>query len=177
VDGPHLSGNVWSTHTTLAVASSSSSTDMMYWYFTLGIAVEQPWNLTRRDLYPPLALSQAVVVWDYDDPRSARLVSAGQPTLSPMMAVTAPCKFCTLGHRYVITAPVLASGWALLGEPAKLTPVSVQRRWRLADTGSNLHVEVAGASGESVAISAWRGGVVSSKSVLIGPSGTGSVVF
>lgn len=169
-DGAHDLGDVWSTHTAVGPPGSAS------WYFTLAMNVPEPWNLTRADLYPPLAPGQAVVVWDHGEPEGARLVAPHQALLADMSTPGALCGSCSVSYRYLVTAPVDDNGWALLGELDKLTPVAVQRNWRV-NAGAGLTVNLTGAVGEVVQVSVWKGGVVSHQSVIIDRGGEGFAIF
>ena len=52
-------------------------------------------------------------------------------------------------------APVFPNGWVLLGEMAKLVPISDKRIQSVFETESSLHVKLMGSVNEKVTISFW----------------------
>jgi hypothetical protein len=84
-------------------------------------------------------------------------------------------------HRfsYKLVAPVLSggSGWALLGEVNKLTPVSVQRMWRVAPSSHRIAVALEGVAGERVTVAAWQAGVVHTQEATVQPNGKVTITF
>lgn len=81
---------------------------------------------------------------------------------------------------YVILAPVLSNGLALLGETTKYVPVADRRIRRVAVHGDTLVVDVSGAPGESVVLRAWdtrSGGFVPEVSVALDELGNGTAVL
>jgi hypothetical protein len=84
-------------------------------------------------------------------------------------------------HRfsYKLVAPVLngGGGWALLGEVNKLTPVSVQRKWRVAPSSHGIAVAFEGVAGERVTVAAWQAGVVHTQEATVQPSGKVTITF
>jgi hypothetical protein len=127
--------------------------------------------LLRSDLWPPLPPSRAVVVWDHGDVKGARLLGAGSEQLASMS---------TGGdHTYTLVAPVLAGGWAFLGEAKKLTPVSVQRNFSFGfgKAGAEMAVTMSGVAGEACEVSAFAGGHVVTALATIGQNGVGTATF
>ena len=127
-------------------------------------------------------LIQEVIVWNFANPSSATFVSA-TPSSPPTTTSRAPPtqKLATLegeGHMYLLVAPVLAGGWAFLGETNKLTPVSAQRAFSFDLTSKGgLSVRMSGASGEKCVLAAWREGSVRVVDVTIETNGVGTIVF
>jgi len=58
--------------------------------------------------------------------------------------------------KYYVIAPVLKSGWVLLGETQKFVTVSNQRITSLVDTSTSLVITFAGTSGEELPISLYN---------------------
>ena len=108
-------------------------------------------------------------MWNHADVSTATLVPAATPKLTTLEGD---------GHAYVLVAPVLASGWAFLGEPDKLTPVSAQRAFTLSVAAAGgVSVRMVGAPGEKCALAAWRAGKVYDVSVTVGADGSGTAIF
>lgn len=178
--------HVWTTHT--------AAGDALLWYMVLSISVQHSWTLFRGDLWPPLPLTQDVVVWDYSNAASARLVPGNTTELSELQTTHGhpessvgddmqplsqpPPLPSPLDFSYKLIAPVMpfSGGWALLGEVDKLTPVSEQRQWDF-DFAEGFLLRISGVVGESVTVAAWKGGSVYTKSIQIGDNGEGAIVF
>ena len=164
-------GHVWATHT--------ASADFV-WYMVLAITVHSDFTLLRSDLWPSLAASQDVVVWDSSDMMgSARLVKAEITELANLTTVAGSDTLNPLDFKYKLVAPVMPGlgGWALLGEPDKLTPVSEQRQWSLDFAEGLLLVRLIGVEGETVRVAAWKDGNVHTQTKVIGGNGEGAVSF
>lgn len=163
--------NVWVTHT--------ASTRGLVWYMVLAITVHSDFVLLRDDLWPRLPVSQDVVVWDYSDMSgSARLVQGNMTELANLTTVPGSDPLNPLDFHYKLIAPIIpqSGGWALLGEPDKLTPVSVQRGWSFDFTDRFL-LRMSGVVGENVTVAAWKAGIVHKRTATIGHSGHGAVRF
>lgn len=155
--------HVWATHTTIGNFT---------WYYALSLLENgalTPFDLLRSDVWPPLGDTD-VVAWDYADPiGTATHISGSTSRLATLSGD---------GHSYWIVAPMHSSGWALLGEPTKLTPVSVQRAFSLQFTGNGgLAVSMAGAPNETCTVMAWKASTVHTRQVTIGPDGFGIATF
>ena len=159
-------------HILYFLRATHTSACNLVWYFVLSLVESgelYPVHLNRSDLWPPLPEAQSVVVWDFADPNAtATLVPGGIPTLTVLKGA---------GHVYKLVAPVMPSGWAFLGETDKLTPVSVQRNWTMTTSALALEVGVRGAPGEQCLLSAWKGGLIYRKAVVIDARGHGMVRF
>ena len=172
--GPPLSADthVWTTHTTVGTGGG-----VLTWYFALSLVEEgalETVTLVRTDLWPALAADADVVVWDHArGAGSAKLVKGGTDAALTVLEGN--------GHAYRLVAPVMAGGWAVLGEVGKLTPVSVQRRWAFSeqaiDGASGLSVTMHGAPAEVCLVAAWLAGTVYTRSVVMDPAGTGTAIF
>jgi len=163
-------GHVWATHT---------AAGNMVWYMVLAITVHSDFTLLRSDLWPPLAASQDVVVWDSTDMAgSARLVQASTASLANLTTVAGSDHLNPLDFQYKLVAPVMPSsrGWAMLGEPDKLTPVSEQRQWGF-DFAEGFLLRMVGAVGETVTVAAWKDGNVHTQTTVIGDNGEGAIGF
>ena len=138
--------HVWSTHTAAAGGN--------VWYYAVSLVQSgllEPFELLRDDLWPQLSPSTAVVAWDpFGSINKAREVAAAEP-IAVLQGE---------GHAAVAVALVMSSGWALLGEPLKLNPISEQRQFELTFDANVLTVSMAGAPGERCLVSAWRKGSV-----------------
>jgi hypothetical protein len=122
---------------------------------------------------------QPYVYWVLDDPKCAtgaatagcvRLVDASHP----IELVDADAA----GLAIVIVVPVLSAGqrWVLLGEVAKIVPVSENRIVSVTDVGNGLAVAIVGAVGEVVELLCGRQtGTIGSFSATIGSDGTATV--
>ena len=163
--------HLWFTHTCGEAKAASAP-----WYYALAFASQAGGApagtvLLRADLWPPLPSSQAVVVWEHSNVKGAKLVGPGSKQLASMS---------TGGdHAYILVAPVMAGGWAFLGEAKKLTPVSVQRQFRFsfATAGAEMTVTMSGVAGELCELSAFVGGHVNTAVVTIGVDGVGTATF
>ena len=206
---------VWATHTAVRSSSSSSNTpgggsriangsrsngrggnngNALVWYMVLAISVAEDWSLVRADMYPTLSPAQDVVVWDFvQGPQSAKLVAANTADLASLQS-TSGGRVEGMDFAYKLVAPVLAEtgGWAVLGEPNKLTPVSEQRNWQFEAGGIGLDKAAAAASasssltvkitnrdavGETVMVAAWKDGKVYEMTAQIDGNGEGVFVF
>lgn len=193
--GPQVpaGSHVWATHTAVSTAtatatSSSTSTSAsqssrsssstgtgtgagtvtLIWYMVVAIAVADDWMLVRDDMWPPLLETQDVVVWDHSDiVGTAQMIPAGTPELASMH--TPASSSIAGGHAfgYTLISPIIPSsgGWAFLGEPSKLTPVSVQRNFKFElheENAAKFTVKIVGSAavGELVTAAAWRDGKV-----------------
>ena len=162
-------GHVWATHTTAADLT---------WWFVLAITVPEPWRLLRTDLYPVLPLSEQVVVYDHRDPiGTAQLIQANESVLWEIR--TPAAKWGYHGFQYLVIAPLIptSDGWFLLGELAKLTPVSEQRGWSFDLAEGFLLKILSAAPGENVTVSAWKGGKVQTKSTVADDRGEAPIMF
>jgi hypothetical protein len=76
--------------------------------------------------------------------------------------------------RYVVLAPILPNGLALIGEPARFVTLA-DRRFTALEVGADaIDVTLAGAPGEEVSLLAWdslSGALLSPVSVVIGADG------
>lgn len=150
------SSHVWATHTAVQQPG-----DQHVFYFAVSLGQGghplEPFGLVRSDLWPPLADDRDVVVWHFGDPSSAHVVPGSSGVNDSMITTAVNAKNTTNGGRgattggdslllanltgngfaYVIVAPVLTGGWALLGELTKLTPVSVQRNFSFSVVGNS----------------------------------------
>ena len=173
-------GHVWATHTRVGSATYTEG----IWYSVLAITVHSEWSLLRSDLWPPLDEDADVVVWDWGDVSSARLVKANTSELASLQTAPAPplpaepTPRPVFDFTYKLVAPMIptSGGWALLGEPDKLTPVSEQRQWSF-DLAEGFLLKVEGAVGENVTVAAWKGGQVHTHSTVIGDNGEGAIIF
>ena len=174
---PFRQTHVWTTHTTVGTGTGS-----LTWYFALSLVQEgalEPVTLVRADLWPVLAADADVVVWDHARPAgSATLIKGGGGGDGGDAALAV---LEGDGHAYRLVAPVMASGWAVLGELGKLTPVSVQRRWSFSEQAgggvAGLSIIMHGAPGEICSVAAWRAGTVHTHSVVMDAAGIGATVF
>lgn len=81
---------------------------------------------------------------------------------------------------YVVLAPVLDNGLALLGETAKYVPVADRRIRKVATRGDAVIVDLLGAPGETVVLRAWdarAGAYVADASVTLDGAGTGTATL
>jgi hypothetical protein len=169
-------GHVWATHS----AVDGGVTGGPSWYMVLAITVHTDWKLLRSDLFPQLPPTQDVVVWDYSDVvGSPRLVKAGTSELASMQTTRQSLvqSVGDLDYTYKLVTPVLQGGWALLGEPNKLVPVSVQRGWQFNVTRGSLLASLHGGAGENVTVAVWKGGKVQTQSVVMSASGKATATF
>jgi hypothetical protein len=134
---------------------------------------------------PALSLAQDVVVWDYwQGIGSAQLVPANTVEITSLQATGNGGGTGNLAFCYKLIAPLIPSsgGWAVLGEPHKLTPVSEQRNWQFEQTdesSGSLTVKVINseALGEVVTVAAWKAGKVYTQTAQIDSKGEGVFVF
>ena len=145
-------------------------------------AADQPFpsRRVRRAELTQLPTNAAYVYWVLDDPnctagaRMAECVHTIDAT-HPLELVDAAAN----GLAIVLIAPVVSNqGWVLLGEAAKLVPVSEDRIVSVSPApGSGLSVAVVGAVGETVALLGGRlGGAIGSFAATVGPGGVATIL-
>ncbi|CAE7747552.1 unnamed protein product [Symbiodinium sp. CCMP2592] len=110
--------------------------------------MDRPGQLQLRDVMPAGPGASAYAVYDWYGRTLAWLDAA-----APESAFSVPGGY--ENHSYALLAPVIrSSGWALIGERAKLVPTS-SHRFRVLDAKSGmLSVEVNGVAGEAVEVCA-----------------------
>ncbi|CAE7625695.1 unnamed protein product [Symbiodinium sp. KB8] len=110
--------------------------------------MDRPGQLHLRDVMPAGPGASAYAVYDWYGRGVAWLDAA-----APESAFSVPGGYEK--HSYALLAPVIrSSGWALIGERAKLVPTS-SHRFRVLDAKSGmLSVEVNGVAGEAVEVCA-----------------------
>jgi len=166
----------------LPVQSSHTLVGARAWAHVLCIALAAPATVTLADLpldYAPSAGDAGALLY-----AGWREASGGAFDVMGLLTPDAPLALAAAPdpHDWSLhhIAPVFASGWAFLGEPAKLVPVSTWRVAAVADTGAGVRVDARGDAGEAVTLAfarpegagAWA--VVELKCVL---GGGGTAVF
>ena len=98
------------------------------WTLLLAAELAAPFSVgLEEDLAPqPAGATAGAIVVDWFAPSAATAVPAGGAiALAPGQGCPAPaCGATAVAFRYLLVAPLLADGWAYLGEAAKLAPVS-----------------------------------------------------
>ena len=133
------------------------------WHFALGMALAEDYHLTLTELraagsawpanYPAHSSGEGgaaevigYMAWDVEaGPSSARRLTDAQPLVFPA------------GRDYgaatlFAVAPVLASGWAILGDAYSFVAVARQRVASVDSAGGEVMVELLGVAGERVEI-------------------------
>jgi len=130
------------------------------WTLLLAAELAAPFSVSLdADLAPqPAGAAGAAVVVDWFAPADAVAVPAGGAfTVAPGQGCPAPaCGPNASAFRFLLVAPVLADGWAYLGEPAKFVPVSQFRTAAFAPSpaGGFSATLVGGAGDGAVAVAA-----------------------
>jgi hypothetical protein len=153
---------LWCTHSQL-----DGQQDLLpHWYTLLAVDIsDDPYPLQLRELWPaPAAHTQYVVSKLFDTQchdgaaLSSCLVhldSGGDNGRAQSLAVSTPsASGVEMGIEVYHLAPVLSSGWCVLGEPHKFVAASPRRITKVAHEGSadGPTVSLVGAPGESVTI-------------------------
>ena len=136
----------------LPVQSTHTLVGPLMWSHVLCIALAGPARISPDDLpldfLPTDAGSLLYAGWREAGGGSFDILGSFS-TASPLVLVAAPDPHDWSLHHI---APVFASGWAYLGEPAKLVPVSAWRTQNVSDTGSGVRVDTRGDAGEVVTL-------------------------
>ena len=181
VSGPQ--GEVWTTETTILGGDSGHT-----WTYALGTMLAEPYSLTLAELtaattawpanYANVAAGSVndtqtstnaggeYVVWDY---------WAGAATATVFSdPIVFPAGVDYGAARFVIAAPVLSNGWAVLGETGKFIAVARQRFTEItvADDAS-VRVRMKGSASEEVSVAARNPqGVYADYKCTLGVDGT-----
>lgn len=144
-----FSGEVWTSFTIIGERT---------WYHVFGANLSAPYNI------PASELEVAGNYWAYDSS------PAGNFSLEPFSSSSAlALPACgLLDFQLWHLAPVLASGWTLLGELGKWVPVSPQRFVQIEETESSLVLTLRGAPGEVVEISFLEPDTLSGRDLVLG---------
>lgn len=127
------------------------------WSYILSLNLDDPFSLAVTDLGGPATVPSAeFVACDFgrgcaEGPWTALSVAAGPLKLPACPQVDD----LTPGWGYRVVAPVLPSGWVLLGEVEKIVPVSGRRFLTVASgvaPAPELEAVVAAATGETVVV-------------------------
>jgi hypothetical protein len=125
------------------------------------------WHL---DLAADLGIDGPVVLWDW---------RAGTATPAQGSVDLPPAEHFA-DHAYVVVAPVLSNGLALIGETAKLVTVADRRITGIEVQADALVLGLAGAPGESVTMRAYdarAGALLDPVTVTIGSGGTATATL
>ena len=124
------------------------------WELLLAAELTAPFTVgLQEDLAPqPAGASTGAVVVDWFAPTTLTVVPPGGTIeLTPGQGCPAPaCGATAVAFRYLLVAPLLADGWAYLGEPAKFAPVSQFRTPAFAvnSSGGGFTATLSGAPGD-----------------------------
>jgi hypothetical protein len=147
-------GPVAARNNVLPVQSSHTLVASRTWAHILCIGLAAPASIAPTDLpldfvpTPGDAGALFYAGWREDGGGSFDAIGAFTAD-SPLKLAAAPDPHDWSLHH---VAPLFQSGWAFLGEPAKLVPVSVWRILNVTDTGTGARVDVRGDAGEVVTL-------------------------
>jgi hypothetical protein len=113
------------------------------WHFVLAVSLKAPFALQFNDFGPAL-LASAYGVYDYFNVMAGPVttVNSQTPLNIPTGTGQPSAPSTAQSIRYYIAAPVLSSGWTLIGEVGKVTAVSAQRFSNLQVTATGFSVNV-----------------------------------
>jgi hypothetical protein len=145
--------NAWSTH---------SDIDGLRFGYVLGLDLKAEFAVTPTSFLPAGSSSSAkYVVWEYWD--GVRVLEDGKASGDAVMcdeqypfnipAPTLSSDPAVITSSYHVFAPVLASGWAFLGEPGKLVAAS-SKRVRSLRGEAGLEACLIGVDGEAITVAA-----------------------
>ena len=140
------------------------------WYYVMAAELAADYALSPSELPPSRTTFPAsdlhAVAFQYD------LLTGKVSSLEEVTNHTLTLEKCGKGDfKYLVLAPVLRNGMALLGELEKFVTVSEQRFPSLDVSGERGFAEVVGVAGESVRVTVYTGKETVLVECVIGPTG------
>eukprot|EP01006_Ploeotia_vitrea_P018851 TRINITY_DN50659_c0_g1_i1.p1 TRINITY_DN50659_c0_g1~~TRINITY_DN50659_c0_g1_i1.p1 ORF type:complete len:806 (+),score=86.19 TRINITY_DN50659_c0_g1_i1:53-2470(+) len=122
------------------------------WHYVMGIDLEAPYSLPTTDFLGTNVGTQAWVAYQpWVTPEVFVPVSFAKPLVLPRCSPDEPTEWSAF--TYWSVAPVLPSGWVLLGEPNKVVTTSHKRFEKIVEIhDEELHVSVVGAPAEVIEV-------------------------
>ena len=124
------------------------------WHYILAANLSADVQLAVADLGPMASSTGGYAVFDYfalpGGGAAGALFSAAQPLRIPRGTALPTAPADALPLRYLIAAPVLSSGWVLVGEAAKFATMARARAWNFAETGDGFSVDVVALGSEDI---------------------------
>jgi hypothetical protein len=155
-------GEIWAAPSELPTTSShaasglASATTTAVWYTVLAVDVTTPYMLATVQLWPAPDTMAQFVVTSLSQPCADGANASACATLinaeTPLAVSTAPPHGVELGHQLYHLAPVLPSGWAVVGELTRFVTASPKRIVSVEDDPKGPTVSVMGEAGEQIVV-------------------------
>jgi len=119
------------------------------------------------DLAKELGINKSVVAYDWRAKRASVVVgSYALPAIEHLY-----------GHDYIVFAPILSNGMALIGETDKFVTMADKRIQSVKVGGNSLEAEIAGVEGETVTLSAFdtKNNIMLTSAAIIDATGKGLI--
>jgi hypothetical protein len=161
---PHVvsHGEIWAAPSELprnsshAASGLASATTTTLWYTVLAVDVTTPYMLATVQLWPAPDTMAQFVVTSLSQPCADGANASACATLlnaeTPLHVSTAPPHGVELGHQLYHLAPVLPSGWVVVGELTRFVAASPKRIVSVKDDPKGPTVSVMGEVGEQIVV-------------------------